>query len=562
MIDPRFCQEQFDVTVIGGGIYGATIAWNAANRGFRVALIEKGDFGGGASANSLKILHGGLRYLQYADILQMLTSIRARRRGIKLLPYLAHPKAYLIPTEGLGLHSRFVMTCALLLNDIIGFNRNSGLPSSSRFPNGYVISRQKLAKILPDLAKRNVTGAAIWHDGFIENTERFTLAFVISAAEAGAVVKNYVQAEKILADDKGGVQGVMARDLETNQTFEINSKCVINATGGWLPELLATFPNAHQEKWRWTRAFNLVVNKRFFGEYGVGLEGITEFRDEQRVLQRGKRNYFFAPWQTGTLIGTIYKPFSESPDKAGLSKQEIQEFIDEINQIYPPARLTIEDVTFAQVGIMPAKLQNRRHPELVAPAKDTEIIESPVIPRLLSVKGVKYTTAIEVADKVVKKVARQLGRRYAPPQNETVYGGERIVTLSDIQSFCRRNTIELTEEVMNHLIQRYGARFDKVLTIALKDSSLFARVGDNTLKAEVIYFIRNELARKLTDVIFRRTDLGAFTYPGLDVLRRTANVMAGELNWDKARIDSEIAEAIAHYHRYSITAPGRSLALR
>ena len=183
----------FDVLVVGGGIHGATVACRAAQAGLSVALMEKGDYGEAASANSLKILHGGLRYLQQLDIRRVRESIAARRDGLASLPHLARPAHFIAPT-GKGLkRSAAAYHVAALLNDLFAYDRNRGLLSSHHLPPTRVVGPRELAGLLPSgsLPARH---ALSWSDGWIENTERYTLAYVMSARAAGAAVFNQARA--------------------------------------------------------------------------------------------------------------------------------------------------------------------------------------------------------------------------------------------------------------------------------------------------------------------------------------------------------------------------------
>lgn len=161
----RFASEVFDVLVIGGRIYGATVAYLASLQGLRVGLIEQKDFGHATSANSLKIIHGGLRYLQHADIRRMRESITSRRWLFSLVPHLVQPLACLRPTYGYGVNGKPALAIALAVNDVIAWDRNRGIRHDKHLPRGRTISREECLRLVPGLGGRELTGAALWYDG-------------------------------------------------------------------------------------------------------------------------------------------------------------------------------------------------------------------------------------------------------------------------------------------------------------------------------------------------------------------------------------------------------------
>jgi glycerol-3-phosphate dehydrogenase len=174
--------DQFDLAVIGGGIYGACAAWDAAVRGLKVALLEQGDFGAATSANSLKTLHGGLRYLQNLDLLRMRQSIRERSRIMRIAPHLVRLLPCVMPTSGHLMRGRELMSVALLLNDIISHDRNHLIDPSNRIPRGRLLSKAELLQKIPFLKEMGrYNGGALWYDAQMLNSERVTLSFVQSA---------------------------------------------------------------------------------------------------------------------------------------------------------------------------------------------------------------------------------------------------------------------------------------------------------------------------------------------------------------------------------------------
>ena len=193
--------KPFDILVVGGGIYGAALLRDAAAQGLSAALVEQADYVSGTSANSLKIIHGGLRYLQQADLPRVFESIRERSLLLRTAPHLVAPFPCLMPTTRALMKSRLVMWAGLLLNDILSWNRNAGLVPSRRIPRGRTLSRRALLDILPPLRDTPATGAATWTDAFAYDSERLPLAMIRAATARGALAANYVRADGFLLDD-------------------------------------------------------------------------------------------------------------------------------------------------------------------------------------------------------------------------------------------------------------------------------------------------------------------------------------------------------------------------
>src|SRR5918995_3005687 len=209
--------QTYDVVVIGGGIYGVCIAWDARQRGLSVALVEKGDFGGATSSNSLRVIHGGLRYLQQGDIRRVRRSIYERSAFMRIAPHLVRPLPILIPTYGRSLRGKQIFSLALFLNKLIGFDLNG-----REFPSSRIVSKKECLRLYPGVNERGLTGGVIVYDCQMSNSERLVLSFAHSAQIAGAELANYVECTDILSE-AGRVSGVKARDTLTGDEFTVLS---------------------------------------------------------------------------------------------------------------------------------------------------------------------------------------------------------------------------------------------------------------------------------------------------------------------------------------------------
>src|SRR3569623_1231299 len=176
-----------DVVVIGGGIVGACVARDAAHRGLRDALVERRDFGGGISWNSLKIVHGGLRSLQRLDVRQARAFLSERRAWLRIAPHLVEPFSFVVPTRGAGSESSMLMRAALALNDLVSPDRNEGVLPSRRIPDGRALSRAELRTLAPALGEE-YSGGALFHDAQLYSSERLVYAVLADAERRGAAI--------------------------------------------------------------------------------------------------------------------------------------------------------------------------------------------------------------------------------------------------------------------------------------------------------------------------------------------------------------------------------------
>ncbi|NCC53817.1 MAG: hypothetical protein EOM20_21795, partial [Spartobacteria bacterium] len=284
--------------------------------------------------------------------------------------------------------------------------------------------------------------------------------------------------------------------------------------------------------------------RNLFGEFGVGLEGRADDYDSESVVRRAKRNFFFAPWHGHTLIGTVYKRFDQRPETAGLSSEEIAAFIRDVNALYPPAALTLEDVAYTHVGVLPAPYRGGRT-DCADPSRDTVVVDYGALKMmngLYAVRGVKYTTAIDVAAKVIRRVAARVGWTLKGAPDAPIYGNEDMTQAAEIMAAARALHLEVDEHTAGRLAIEYGPHYREVLAIAAENASLAERVTAErpVLGAEVVHAVRNEHARHLDDVVLRRTVLGSYGYPGDAAAQTCADIMGSEAGWSPERKTQEI----------------------
>ncbi len=538
----RLANQTFDVLVIGGGIHGAVAAWDAALRGLSVALIERGDFGSATSQNSLKIVHGGLRYLQDGDLARIRTMARERTTWMRIAPHLVHPLTCLTPTRQKLSRSRLALGIALTANDLLSFDRNRLSDSEKKLANGRLIHQQELTNLLPGYDVSASTGAAVWHDAQIYNTERLLLGFILSAVDAGAEVVNYVEAVGFLHNDNR-IAGVQARDAQSGQVFDIQSKMVVNCAGAWIDDVLEKV--SLRSKYSTSVAMNIIVDQVWSG-IAAGLPSQPKSGRLPQIL-------FFVPWRDNTMIGTWHIPWNDAPDKFRMSEEVLQPFIDEINSAHSPLQLTLDDVQHVTWGFLPVNKEDADKKQ-VKLTRDGVVIDHQKkdnLAGLISVLGVKYTTARVVAEQSIKMAVKKLGVKARKCQTYfTPVNGGKIYDFNVFLNQVQVETVDILDvETIKHLVYTYGSEY-RALVQSIKDQPELAERIDPNLPvtaAEIVHAIRHEMALTLEDLIQRRTELGATGLPSMTVLQKCAEIMGAELGWNFERQSQEMESVIQKY---------------
>ena len=537
--------KTFDVVIIGGGIYGACLAWEAISRGLSVALIEKNDFASGTSANSLKIIHGGLRYLQHLDIQRFRESTRERTTLMNIAPHLVHPLPVVIPTYGHGLRGKEVMLGALLVNHWLGLDCKQTWDPSRRVPWGKLLSSSHIHHMLPFISHEGLSGGALFYDAQVYNSERLVLSFLHSAAAYGAVLGNYIEAKAFL-QKHNRVMGVQVQDKISGETFDVLSKTVVNTVGPWSPELQEKLTGkTFQCRAGYVKAVNVLM-KPLVDSFAFGMPIPSTARDERAVVDRGSRMLFVAPWRGYSLVGTIYIPFNDAADDCVVTQKDVSELLNLIAQACPSLHLQRQDVRFVHGGLLPCTRPAHR-PEDIQLLNKYEIYDHRIdrLEGMLSVTGVKYTTARFVAQKTIDHIIEREGT--LGPSSRTastpVFGGDIDRFEAYLDQEIQANAESINESGLQSLICNYGTAYKKVLSyIPCKQLSQGQRPCKDfdVLRGQVRFAVREEMAYKLTDVVFRRTEIGSAGDPGEKALEVCAYEMGSELGWGSQKVHEEI----------------------
>ncbi len=534
----RLADSRFDLIVVGAGFYGAVAAWDATLRGLSVAIIDKGDFGGATSFNNLKTLHGGLRSLQSLDFRQMRLFIRERRALARVAPHLVQPLPFIVPTFRRPDRSRLALRAALAINDLVSRDRHEGLGDPAlELPPGRIVSRDECLRLNPVIDPKGVTGGAVWHDYQMHNTDRMTLSFVLSAAEAGAVAANYAEATKLLRDGRR-VSGVTVRDGLTSETFDITGDAVLNATGPWAAQFLDLLQARRTTPaLLLSRAMNIVARQVPVGQACGG-------RASGRFL-------FLAPWRHVTLIGTSHDVHDGGADALAVTRWDLEAFLADVREAFPLANLSQADVRLVHRGLLPMVAGQEHDVRLL---RESAVVDHTRdgIDGLVSMFGVRYTTARHTAARAVDAVFRQRGIRQPPPcrtDQTPVLGGAIGAKDSFVRAVLLRDIDGVSTDMLRRLALTYGTFSDAVLYLLREDPALARPLGRAcpVSGAEILHAVRHESAVRLSDALIRRTEAGSAGHPGTDAIERAGAIVSRELGWDEGRMRNEIAEVEAFY---------------
>jgi glycerol-3-phosphate dehydrogenase len=528
----RLSSDTFDVLVVGGGVYGLAVAYDAAQRGLSVALIERDDFGSGASFNHHRTIHGGLRYLQHFAVGRARESVRERRTIARIAPHTVRPLSFAVPLYRSLVRGKLAMHAGFLLDRFVSAGRNRGVPPSHRLPAGRVVSRGTAIQRYPGLRRQRLTGAAVFYDYVTLEPDRLTFAFAIAAVEHGATIANHVDALEPIVESRR-VVGVRARDVLDGRKFDIAARVTVNATGSQVDRLLK--PLGINSGIPMFKVMNLVTS-RDAGEEALAGRSLLG------------RNLFLVPWRERALFGTWESQTTCDPCDAKVDEREVASFVTELNQAFPSLDLTLKDVTLVHRGVVPAAVGGGK-----VSLEGRDLVRDHAgqgIDGLVSVVGTKYTTARAVAERVTDLLLAKSGRAPAACRTASIAlpgGTLRDVGLA-IADARREHDAGLPSDTIPHLIAAYGSRYRDVLDIADRPEWRKRIAKDSpVIGAELVWAVRKEMAITLADAVIRRTPVGALGYPGDEALERAATIVGTELKWSDARRRQEIESVRSFY---------------
>jgi glycerol-3-phosphate dehydrogenase len=514
-----------DLIVIGAGINGAGIARDAAMRGLRVLLLDKGDVASGTTSWSSRLIHGGLRYLEHGELGLVRESLRERERLLRIAPHLVQPLPMLIPIYHGQRRGSWLIRAGMVLYDALSFDKS--LPRHQMLDDGAAQGRA------PGLTSRGLRAAALYYDGQATFPERLALENALDARIHGAYLRTYHQVDRILTD--GGVTtGVAGRDVLTGEHFRVATPVVVNVAGPWVDAVLAGAPRSARTRLIGGTKGSHIVVAPFPGAPRDAL--YSEARQDGRP-------FFIIPWNDEYLIGTTDTRYDGDLDEVVADDADIAFLLAETNRLIPAANLTRADVRYAYAGVRPLPFLPGVSEGSVSRHHHIHDHGASGGPRgLYSIVGGKLTTYRELAERTVDLVRRQLGRH--PLRSRTAEvplpGGRMNGSWVEFQDRFRRDS-PLSTHSTDHLLRVYGARASDLLaTATTPELREMIDPLSGAIAAELLWGFAEEGARTLTDVIARRTMIGLGLDAGVGADATAADVAVRFLGWDPVRADAEV----------------------
>jgi len=533
----RLAAQPFELLVVGGGATGAAVARDAALRGLEVALCDAGDFAGQTSSNSSKLIHGGLRYLQYGDLPLVFEGLRERRRLMRIAPHLCRPIEFLFPGYRAERPGLATLGAGIALYNALALWRP---PAQSRR-----VAAHEVYDLAPALRSAGLEGAQGYVDCQTDDA-RLVLENILDAESAGATCATHLFVDKIVRDRRGQAEAALVTDRETGASFEIRARLIASATGPFTDGFLGG-----ARRLRPTLGVHLVFDA---GRVPHGGRAI--------VLRspRDNRLFFVLPAGARTIVGTTDTDFApvEDPGRPPRVGDEIRArgtdviyLIEAVRHAFPSLALGPADVLSTYAGLRPLLAANAQSPSETS--REHEI--SRTADGIVVVVGGKLTTLRRMAEEAVDLVVETLRaagveRAFAPCTTTT----RPLPGAGPVSEALA--ALGLPPDVTTRLAGAYGSRADRVLAITAESPQLDERIDPALpyLWAEIVHAARHERARDLTDLLVRRVPLFRDAADqGLAAAPQAATVAARELGWDAARREKELAgyrDAVAVSRRW------------
>lgn len=515
----------WDVVIIGGGINGAGIARDAALRGLKVLLLEKNDFGSGTSSWSSRLIHGGLRYLEYGEIPLVYESLRERRVLREVAPHLVTKLRINIPVYDHSKRGLLLLRAGMIAYDLLSLGKS--------LPNHRVLDRDEFLRNEPGVNPAGLRGGVQYYDAQVAYAERLVIENILAAHDAGACVENYSPVTSIVVEN-GRVGGVAYRNRQTGQETQAESRIVVNASGPWVDDVLAKTTLPRRKLIGGTKGSHIIV--------GV-FEGAPKDAFYVEAHSDG-RPFFIIPWNGQYLIGTTDIRYDGDPAEAAASPGEIEYLLEETNRIFPQAKLAIEDIHYTYAGVRP--LPRSAGPESAITRKHI-IRHHEEAKGLWTVIGGKLTTYRSLAEDAVDRIVRKSGveARSCSTREELLPGATGLAGTMTMDA-----GLQVSMESKARLLAIYGGRTRDILDLVRGEPGLAAEAGPGSrvLAAEVVFAIRFEFARTLVDILHRRTMVGLAPDLGRSAAVEVAEVAAKELGWSEAGKQQQLS-ALRAYNR-------------
>ena len=518
----------FDVIVIGGGITGAGIAWDATLRGMSVALFEKNDFAYGTSSKSSKLIHGGLRYLEHKEFRLVHEACSERRTVRRIAPHLVHPLMFLIPIYKGEKPRKIELRLGLLLYDALASFRNV---KRHKFVNA-----KKALELAPELRKEGLKGAGLYYDLQMDDA-RLCLENILSASQHGAETLSYAEVIALQHHPENHLYTVTVKDHIINTEFTVKGKIIVNATGPWLDNILHLKNPQEPQKIVLSKGIHLFVPRLSTENIAVTLP-----TEDKRIM-------FVLPWNEHyTLIGTTDTHYDKDPDHVFADSDDVDYLLRNLKKYYA-IELSKKDILCTIAGVRALIYSPKKRTADISREDKIFVTKDGFI----SIGGGKYTTYRKMAKRVVDIIVKKFKPIPKPQKCRTAHtplvGGNIPLDFDTWQQQQLPTLIEppynLDEDIAKHLTNTYGTRYTKILEIIKENPESKNRIvpNDYYIYAELILALKEEHMFTITDFVWRRTHL-AYHGNGIDATKNIGDFLLKKLQWPQDLVNQQINETI------------------
>jgi glycerol-3-phosphate dehydrogenase len=476
-----------DLLIIGGGINGAGIARDAAGRGLSVALVEQEDLGSATSSASTKLIHGGLRYLEYREFRLVHEALRERERLLAIAPHIIQPMQFVLPHVE-GLRPRWMIRLGLFFYDHAGGRRT--LPGS----RGVKLAGEGLGAPLDPSIRHGFVYSDCWVDD-----SRLVVLNAMAAAERGAQI--LPRTRFVSAAQRGGIWAALCQERGGARPRTLRARAIVNAAGPWVEAVRRQMQGSHPQgpQVRLVKGSHIVVRKLYDGPHAYTLQ-----HPDGRVV-------FTIPYENDfTAVGTTDVAFEGDAGGATISSQETDYLCDTINHYFPARKITSADVVWSYAGVRPLFDDASEDISKVTRDYRLELEAGPGEAPQLSVYGGKITTYRKLAEGVLARLQPLIGGTSASwTARSPLPGGD--LPGRDLAAFLSRSRGRwpaLPQALLQRLTQAYGTRIERILGKAVNLQDLGRDHGAGLTDAEIDYLRAEEWAGSADDILWRRTKLG------------------------------------------------------
>jgi glycerol-3-phosphate dehydrogenase len=499
--------QHFQVVVIGGGINGVAVARQCARSGKHTLLVEQNDFASGVTSRSTRIIHGGLRYLEHGEFGLVRESLREREKLLRDRSHLVHPMQFLLLLNENSQRSALKVRAGLWL-----YQRMAG--KSTRAEN----SEMELKRLERALDAGRRWSFFNYEDAQCEFPERLVAEWLMEAVEAGAIVRNHMEA---LAVDvtHGRIRGVLLRDQLTGRDERVDAAWVINCSGPWADRVCQRSAIRMDKPMVGGVRGSHIVLPRFPGSPNIAV--YTEAADG--------RPFFVLPWNDQILVGTTEVADNGDPGRTIPSADEINYLVKSVAQLFPTAKISAQSVKHAFAGIRPLPYSPENKPSAVTRRHILHDHADDGAARMISVIGGKLTTAASLA----RECARKVGLSAAEPVTTAVGPGPALDPLLDETVLEIARIGSISEETARGMLEWHGKRAAHIARTALVSAELRAPICPHTshIVAEVVEAYRREFAVTLADVLLRRVPVALGPCWSESCSREAALRISAVLGW-------------------------------